>query len=158
MLRPRPMKARRSVSASMSLTPVGSVTKCAAAMSGSLGERLRRSAKMRLRPGEISVSTNIFEKAGCALSLASGANTSSAKEVTSISRSLEPSLMMVTRRASPLPSETTMHSISVLSVPTVLMNVALSSHSSVWQASSGAFFGSEVADHQSLVEVSRRKI
>ena len=131
------MKARRSVSASrVAHAPDGSVTKCAAAMSGSLGARLRRSAKIALLLGEISVSTNIFEKAGCALSLASGASTSSAKDVTSISRSVDPSLMMVTRRASPLPSETTMHSTSVRSVPTVLMKVALSSQSSVWQNSS----------------------
>ena len=43
MVRPRPMKARRSVSASASrAAPDGSVTKCAAAMSGSLAARLRR--------------------------------------------------------------------------------------------------------------------
>ena len=67
--RPRPMKARRSVSASVArCEPELSSTKCASSMTGSSGERGRRRAKMTLLSAPISVSTNILEKAGCALS------------------------------------------------------------------------------------------
>ena len=76
-LRPR----NRALSVSNSGAPTASpsmTVKCAAQISGSLGARFRRVARMAPTSGRYSVSTNSFEKAGCATSALWGARTSSA--------------------------------------------------------------------------------
>ena len=140
--RPRPMKARRSVSASVArCEPELSSTKCASSITASSDERGRRRAKITLLSAPISVSTNIFAKAGCALSASSGASASSANDVTSIWRSASPSFQIVMRRPSPCPSDTTMHSTSDRIAPAVLTKLALASLKWVCAVSPSMLFG-----------------
>ena len=77
--RPRPRKRARSVSYCGSATTSPSTTaKCAAQTRGSSGERGRRVATSAPNSARYSVSTNSLAKAGCALSAAGVARTSSA--------------------------------------------------------------------------------
>ena len=76
---PRPKNRALSVSTSgFPTAPPSTTARCAAQISGSLGARRRRVARMAPTSAKYSVSTNSLEKAGCATSAAWGASTSSA--------------------------------------------------------------------------------
>ena len=77
-----------------------------------------------------SVCTNRLEKAGCAASAASGANTISAYDVSSISRARLPRLEIETRRTSASSSGETATSSVVVIVPSRLTISARSSENS----------------------------
>ena len=78
-LRLRPRNRALSVSTSAFPTaPLSTTARCAAQISGSLGARRLRVAKMAPTSARYSVSTNSLEKAGCVTSTAWGASTSSA--------------------------------------------------------------------------------
>ena len=119
--RPRPRKRARSVSNWISAIDSPSTTaRCAAQTGESVGERSRRVARRAPIWASNSVCTNILEKAGCAASDASSANTTSAYEVSSISRTRVPRFETDTRRTSASSSGETATSSVVVRVPSWL--------------------------------------
>ena len=104
--RPRPRKARRSVSASVKRgEPELSSTKCASSI-----DRIARRARPPARKddavvrADLRLDEHLGEGRMRAVVLGSGASTSSAKDVTSMKRLVSPSFQSVTRRPSPSPS------------------------------------------------------
>ena len=95
--------------------------------SGSPGERRRRVARMAPIRGRYSVCTKSLENAGCAVSAAGGASTSSAYEVSSRSRARSPSFAIDTRRTSASYSAETTTSSIVVRLPSRRTNPARSS-------------------------------
>ena len=87
----------------------------------------RRVARSAPTPARYSVCTNSLENAGCAASAAGGASTSSAYEVSSISRARLPVFAIETRRTSASSSAETTTSSVVVIVPSRRTNSARSS-------------------------------
>ena len=116
--RPRPRKRERSVSCCEppTLVPSTAIT-CAAHSRSSSSERGERVARRVSSSGTASVCTKRLEKAGCASSARGGASTSSAYDVTSISRASLPRLMSDTRRISASSSGDTSTSSVLMMVP-----------------------------------------
>jgi hypothetical protein len=101
---------------------------------------------------------NKFENAGCALSDAAGASTTSAYDVTSISRARAPVFVIDTRRTSALSSLDTITSRRVVIAPSRRVNSARSSVKDTSYVSGAAPVGWKPADHRSPLTASRRKM
>ena len=128
LVRLRPMK--RILSVSYSMPPDGwpsTTARCAAQISGSDGARRRRVATSASLSARNSVCTNNLENTGCAMSAPWEARTSSAQDVTSISRTSGPELTSDRWRTSALSSPETITSIIVVNVPSRRENAARSS-------------------------------
>ena len=119
MPRPRPRKRARSVS-NCTVADASRLRRRRGAPPrprGSPGERRRRVARRAPTSATNSVCTNSLEKAGCAASAAGGASTTSAYEVSSISRARLPRFEIETRRTSASSSGETATSSVVVIVP-----------------------------------------
>ena len=125
---PRPRNCARSVSHSRSpIVSPWTARTWASQISASSGVCLRRVASNVAHSAMLSVWMNRFENAGWAASAAAGASTTSAYDVTSISRVAAPWFVSETRRSSASSSGDTITSSRVAIAPSLRMNSARSS-------------------------------